>query len=108
MDETPLSMKKRNNKNKKTNNTNQRKCIIHYSSVNSKSEIGQLTPITWQKMKPTDDQRNTSKDCVSEFDEICDSFPHEPNFISHGFHRQCYMIFTNIKKNYCKSMIFKM
>ena len=36
---------------KKTNETNNRECIIHYSSVSNKLEVRQLTETPWQNIK---------------------------------------------------------
>ena len=96
MDESPVSLMK-TRQSLKTNRTNKRQCIIHFSCVNSKIDIGQLTEITWQKIKQIDVQRKSSSKCYDELDEICENLPLEPDFINHGFHRQCYMRFTNIK-----------
>ena len=93
MDETPVSLKK----TKKTLKTNKRQCIIHFSSVASTNEVGNLTETTWQKIKQIDEQRKSKGQCYDELDEICENLPLEPDFMNHGFHRQCYMRFTNIK-----------
>ena len=93
MEEKAVSLKKKTNKTKKTNN---RECIIHYSSVNNKLEVRQLTETTWQKIKLISEERFFTS-CSTSFNEICDQIPSEPNFTLHGFHRDCYKRFTHLK-----------
>ena len=90
----PLSLKKKTIKN---NNTTKRQCIIHYSSVSSKIEIKELTVPSWQKIQSILEQRVCKSSSYSTFDEICDGLPSVPDYTRHGFHRDCYKRFTNIK-----------
>ena len=95
MDETPLSIKRKKTSAK---TLSKRKCIIHDTSVNQKSEIKPLTTITWQKIQLCVQQQDYSASS-SKISEIIDNVPTLPDFFSHGFHRECYKRFTNIKAN---------
>ena len=60
MNEKPVSLKKVLKKSKEKTNIN---CILHFSSVNSTDDIGQLTELTWKKIKQIYYERKTKAKC---------------------------------------------
>ena len=98
-DEVPISLKTKRGKHvtKRSNSDVQElECIIHSHKNNSDPVIRPLTQASWEKIQEVRHERLLCEDPPKRQEDICKGIPQQ-RLVNHGYHRQCYQRFTNIK-----------
>lgn len=98
--EQPVDLKPSKGKSnrKKTPNTSERICIVHFGSTSHKDSINPVSEHSFETIKNAVKVRLSQTDTKHRLEEICNNIPESLDASLHGSHRRCYQLFTNISR----------